>query len=252
MIESIRNFAEHRSVIILIILLLLSFTFFSVPLYSQAMIILVIAVVIDAVSCVINVIWGCGGGGGSGSGGGGGGSGGSPSPTPPTFTGTGGSSGGSDGLGSDVSINLGDSSTLTWECVDSTSSTGVNFSTGSAASGSTDVSPTVTTSYTLTCSNNGEGIVKVNVIDPVISITATPPLLRLNETSVIEWTTSSVNSCSVSEDNPDFVDSWSGTSGTQTTSPITGETIYTLSCQTDGGSVSENTKVRLIPTFKEF
>ena len=159
--------------------------------------------------------------------------------TPPTFK-------------ASISINEGDSAPLTWSCIDSSSSSGINFSTGGMVSGSTDVSPITTTTYTLLCSNGGRSTVIITVLHPKISITATPSLLRLNETSVIGWTTSSINSCSVSEDNPDFIDSWSGTLGTQTTSPITGETTYTLKCENIVGSISENVKVKLIPTFKEF
>lgn len=51
-------------------------------------------------------------------------------------------------------INLGDSSTLTWYCSpNSTSSSGIGFNTGGALTGSTSVSPTLNTTYTLNCSN---------------------------------------------------------------------------------------------------
>ncbi len=53
------------------------------------------------------------------------------------------------------SIDQGDSASLSWSCGDSTSSSGDNFSTGGALSGTVSVSPTQTTSYTVWC--NGPG-----------------------------------------------------------------------------------------------
>jgi len=170
-----------------------------------------------------------------------------PPPTPPTFNGS-----GAGGSGKSISIINGNLATLTWSCADSSSSSGSNFSTRGAMSGSAEVTPTTTTLYTLLCSNGGQGTVTVTVLYPELTITATPSLLRIGDTSVIEWTTTATNSCEVSEDNPDFTDAWSGLSGTQTSSPITGETVYALSCQTDGGPVSETVRVRLIPIFQEF
>ncbi len=170
-----------------------------------------------------------------------------PTPTPPTFNGE-----GEGGTGSSISIVSGNKATLLWSCADSLSSSSVNFSTGGAVSGSTDVFPTTDTTYTLLCSNGGQGTVNITVLDPELTITATSNLLRLGELSVIDWSTTNTNSCAISEDNPDFIDSWSGTSGTQTTSPISGETVYVLLCQTDGGPISDSVKVRLIPNFEEF
>src|SRR3989344_1590151 len=150
-----------------------------------------------------------------------------PPPAPPSFSASGGSAGGS-GSGSGTSINEGGSATLTWACADSSSSSGVNFSTGGAVSGSAVVTPADTTEYTVICSNGGQASVTVTVLHPTLSITATPSLLRVGETSQISWSATAVNSCSISEDNPDFADSWSGTSGTQTTSALTGQPTYTL------------------------
>ena len=170
-----------------------------------------------------------------------------PPPTPPTFNGS-----GAGGTGSNISIVNGNTATLSWSCADSGSSSGVNFSTGGATSGSADVSPISTTAYTLLCSNGGQGTVNITVIDPTLSITATPSLLQSGSTSEIVWTTTYTNSCSVSEDNSNFIDSWSGISGTQTTSIIEEQTVYVLACQTDGGPVSESVTVRLVPVFQEF
>ena len=170
--------------------------------------------------------------------------------TSPTFDGTSGSSGG--GSGSNISVNTGDSATLSWTCDSSSSSSGVNFSTGGATAGSANVTPSSDTTYTLICSNGGQGSVVVSVINPSLSISATPTLLQSGSTSVISWTATSVNSCAVSEDNQNITDSWTGTSGTETSSALTEETVYVLSCETDAGSVSDNVTIRLVPIFQEF
>ena len=90
------------------------------------------------------------------------------------------------------------------------------------------------------------------VLNPSLSISASPTLVQAGGTSTITWSASSVNTCSVSEDNPDFADSWSGTSGSETTSGLTAQTTYTLNCTTDGGSVSQSVTINLVPIFQEF
>lgn len=156
------------------------------------------------------------------------------------------------GNGTSVVINAGDSTTLTWVCYDSTSSSGINFSTGGAVSGSVVVSPSTDTSYTIICSNGGQGIVNVTVVNPSLSITANPSLIQTGGVTSIIWTTTDVNTCTVNETNPMITDSWSGTSGTQTTSVLAQGTTYTLSCITDGGTVTESVTVNLVPIFQEF
>jgi len=157
-------------------------------------------------------------------------------------------------------INLGNSTTVIWSASGASSCSGQGFFTGGATSGQVTVTPTYTTTYTVQCTwsgnyrNNGlsSSSGTVTVLNPILSISATPSLLQSGSTSVITWTATAVNSCAVSENNTTIIDSWSGTSGTQTTSPITEETIYTLTCVTDGGQVPESVTVRLVPVFQEF
>jgi hypothetical protein len=77
-----------------------------------------------------------------------------------------------------TTITSGQSSTLTWSSTGATSCTGTNFSTGSgtATSGSTAVSPTQTTTYTVTCKNGtnsaqASASVAVSGIQTISSIT---------------------------------------------------------------------------------
>ncbi len=150
------------------------------------------------------------------------------------------------------SLNEGGSCTLSWSCFSSISSSGVNFSTGGETSGSAEVSPTATTEYTVICSSGGQTSQTITVFDPELSISANPERIRSGETSVISWSATDVDSCSVSEDNPNITDSFSGLSGSQTTSALGQETTYTLSCSTEAGSVSSTVTVELLPLFQEF
>ncbi|MEX0652465.1 MAG: hypothetical protein WD509_02985 [Candidatus Paceibacterota bacterium] len=170
---------------------------------------------------------------------------------PTYFYGTSGSTGG--GTGSSISVNEGDSIELAWECASpSSSSAGVNFSTGGGVSGSTTLVPVSDTTYTVVCSNGGQATVSASILSPDISITAGPTLLQSGDTTEITWSASSVNSCAVSENSSSITDAWSGTSGTEISSAIVEETMYTLTCQTDAGAVSQNVTVRLVPIFQEF
>ena len=54
-----------------------------------------------------------------------------------------------------ASIVSGGSSTLAWGSTNATSCTGVGFSTGGGASGTTSVSPTATTNYSVSCTGSG-------------------------------------------------------------------------------------------------
>lgn len=166
--------------------------------------------------------------------------------TPPDFTANGDEGG--------TQINEGDDVLLEWECVGSDSSSGVNFSTGGAPQGSTTVTPDNDTTYTVVCSNGGQKSVDVDVLHPDMTISADPDRVRSGNTSEISWSATQVNAgtCSVSEDNPNINDAWTGDSGTETTSALEFETVYTLTCQTDAGPTSESVTVGIAPVFEEF
>jgi len=84
------------------------------------------------------------------------------------------------------------------------------------------------------------------------AIKANPSLVRIGGTSVITWGTTNTTSCTVTENNPSITDSWSGLSGTQTTSPINQTTTYTLSCTGAGGtSLTQSAVVRVAPKWQE-
>jgi hypothetical protein len=150
-------------------------------------------------------------------------------------------------------ISQGDSSTLSWTCYDSTTSSGSGFSTGGATTGSTSVSPPNTTAYTLQCFNGADGrgqaaeqITVLNI--PAVNISATPTTVRQGNASTITWSSTDVDSCSVTGPNG-F--SYTALSGLESTGAITQESIYTIVCQNAVTQASAQAKVTLLPKFEE-
>lgn len=72
---------------------------------------------------------------------------------------------------SPTAVTSGDSATLTWTSANVTSCTGTNFSTGGAASGSTSVSPTSATTYTISCTGD-DGDAETSI---VVVVSGGPP-----------------------------------------------------------------------------
>lgn len=116
-----------------------------------------------------------------------------PPPPPPTLTLT----------ASPTTITSGNSSTLTWVSTDATSCTASDGWSGSkATSGTQSVNPTVTTTYTLTCS--GASSVSKSVIVTVTSATdTTPPTVSISAPN--SGTTVSGTSVTVSANATDDV-----------------------------------------------
>ena len=90
---------------------------------------------------------------------------------------------------------------------------------------------------------------------PALSATlkATPSLLHIGATTNLTWTSENASSCTVVGNNGD---SWSGTSfDGQVSSPIQGETTFTLHCVGVSGSVpptvDKTEVVDIIPQFNE-
>ena len=148
---------------------------------------------------------------------------------------------------SQSTVVVGRQATLTWACQNSSSSSSSNFSTGGAPNGSTAVTPSTSTTYTLVCSNGGSGSVTVSVINPSLSITAAPSRVRSGSSATITWASTLTNSCTVT--GPGV--SRTGTSGSAGTGPIVYQSTYTISCQTDGGAVSSSVVVNVAPQFEE-
>jgi trimeric autotransporter adhesin len=87
---------------------------------------------------------------------------------------------------------------------------------------------------------------------PTVTFQVAPVLLRSGRTAVATWTSAYTSACTVTEDNPNISDSWTGTSNTRTTSAIAEQTTYTLSCTgLDGSVVTRSKTVNIVPTWQE-
>ncbi|HET8581401.1 MAG TPA: hypothetical protein VFL98_02955 [Candidatus Paceibacterota bacterium] len=98
-----------------------------------------------------------------------------------------------------------------------------------------------------TCSN---GICSEDLPPPTGTLIVAPTLVREGMSTQVSWDSDEAYACQVTGSNGD---SWSGTSGTKTSSPITDTVTYTLSCKNDGGSMSviKKVSVYLVPVYHE-
>jgi len=101
------------------------------------------------------------------------------------------------------------------------------------------------------CSSYTDG--NEEVLDAEISLSASPSLVQPGGTTTLEWTAENIqaDSCSLAGTNGD---SWAltGSGGSQTSSALDTQTIFTLSC-IDGADdpISTATTIRLTPSFQE-
>lgn len=178
-------------------------------------------------------------------------------PAPPTvvITATGGGGGGGGG-GSTVTVTSGTQVTVTWSCPSPNTSSTNNFNSSTAASGSANLNPSSSSTYTVRCTQTGtQGSVSAIVVNPNISLTASPSRVRNGGTSVLSWYASSVTSCTLSgpsvsasatADASGNVAS-SASPRQTTTAAINGSSTYTLTCQTAAGPVNSSVNVAPIP-----
>ena len=110
------------------------------------------------------------------------------------------------------------------------------------------VRPSDTTTYTVLCSNGSTAAVTVTVLQPTLSISASPTRVRSGRSATVEWSALNASSCTVT--GPGL--SASGTSGSRSTGAITGRSTYVLVCQTGAGAKSAATTISIIPFFLPF
>lgn len=172
-------------------------------------------------------------------------------PTPPNVTITGGG-----GTGTAVTVVSGAQVTVTWSCSSPNTSTTNNFNGSTALSGSANLNPTVSSTYTVRCTQTGtQASVSATVINPTISLTAAPSRVRSGDSATLSWYASGVTSCtlvgpgvsaSATADASGNVAS-SGSPRQNSTGAISGSSTYTLTCQTAGGPVNSSVNVSPIP-----
>ena len=103
------------------------------------------------------------------------------------------------------------------------------------------------------CANGCQSGACYIVPSPSATLKAIPMLVNTGNTTVVSWAGANVRSCTVHGTNGD---SWTGVSSFgETSSPIQGQTIYTLHCAAFPGaipsSVDKSVTVNFIPSFNE-
>jgi pimeloyl-ACP methyl ester carboxylesterase len=146
-------------------------------------------------------------------------------------------------VASPSTIAPGQSSTLTWATTNATS-VSIN-GVVEPVSGSTLVSPAVTTTYTLTATGPGgtataTAKVTVNSASPtVVSFVANPPTIVAGQSSTLSWITTNATSVSISG-----IAATQGPNGSVSVSPAATST-YTLTAKGPGGTATATTTVTL-------
>ncbi|MEO5499515.1 MAG: Ig-like domain-containing protein [Candidatus Saccharimonadales bacterium] len=152
-----------------------------------------------------------------------------------------------------ATITEGQSSSLAWS-VSAGANCSINQSVGAvSATGNQTVSPTTTTTYTMTCDglNSGAGDTETTIltVNPapvnanITSFTPTPGTITEGQSSSLAWSVSAGQTCSINQSIGPV-----SLSGSQSVSPTT-TTTYTLTCQglNGGASDSENATVTVNP-----
>lgn len=86
-------------------------------------------------------------------------------------------------------------------------------------------------------------------------LTVSPAAIRRGDTATVTWSTTNASACTLEQNLPgQTVQTWSGMSGTESSAPITGLTLFSLSCTDALGVVTSevaSTSVRIIPNLIE-
>lgn len=140
-----------------------------------------------------------------------------------------------------TSVSAGVPALITWDSTNATSCTGTGFSTGGATFGSVEVTPSLTTSYTLSCTNGVGGTatdtetLTVDVFTVTCSATTNP--LTVNQS--VSWTSAATGG------SGSYAYTWSGTdslsgaaSSLSKTYTTLGEKDATLSVTSGGDTIT--------------
>ena len=151
-------------------------------------------------------------------------------------------------------INSGQNSTLTWNSQDANSCSSSWGSRTVSLSGNTTVSPTYTTTYSVTCyGNNGQSAsdsatVYVNQANnqPTVGIAADQTNLPFNGATFLRWFTTNATSCNASGGSVGWAGAKNiGPASFYTGSLTTGSRTYTITCSNNFGSASSSVTVNV-------
>ncbi len=166
---------------------------------------------------------------------------------------------------SPTSIIAGQSSTLTWSSTNAYLCTAAGgFSTSNATAGSVSVSPSITSTYSVTCtgfsgiSAPANATVTVIVPTPTLSITAIPSRVLVGGSTTVTWNASNVSGCFITRNGASWKTLAANASNVVSgSSPdtITGQTTYVLSCNDRSGVAVAKTVAAIVnvaAAFQEF
>ena len=163
---------------------------------------------------------------------------------------------------SPTSINPGQTSRLTWSSTGATSCQFADKGTSDGTSGNRNVTPAVTSTYSVTCTGAGgtsaPAIATVTVLLPSLSISAVPNRVARGSSSTITWNATSVRSCSITKNGAAWRSGNANGSNIYTGSAvetINSQTIYVMSCRDVNGnpySATATVIVNIAPDFQEF
>ncbi len=153
-------------------------------------------------------------------------------------------------VASSTTITPGQSTTLSWTTSNATSCSASGGWSGSEnLGGSLVLTPTSSTTYTLTCSNNKKSSSQSVVVSvtttpppptpPTVSLSASPTSITAGGSSTLTWSSTNATSCTATN----FLGS--GTSGSVTVFPTT-STTYTITCTGTGGSATGSATTTII------
>jgi len=143
-----------------------------------------------------------------------------------------------------TNINRGQSSLLSWTSNNATYCVASNGWSGNKSThGSETVTPSITTTYTITCYNGSNSAsdtvtVTVNDVNPSVDLYVYPSTIYIGQTAMLSWNANNVHSCYASN-------GWSGsksTYGNESVSPSV-TTTYTITCTGTNGSTVSDTVV---------
>lgn len=147
---------------------------------------------------------------------------------------------------SPTTIIVGSSSTLTWTTTNATSAS-INNGIGEVSlNGSISVFPNMTTTYTITVRNSSGSAkssakVTVKSAPPTVLFSATPTSIHVGETSTLTWATTNATSASINNRIGAV-----SLNGSKSVSPAK-TTTYTITVKGNGGTVSANATVTVLP-----
>lgn len=152
-------------------------------------------------------------------------------------------------------ILLGGSSRCSWTCYAPDTSSAGTFTTGGAMTGSATLSPGATTQYVVEClPSTGSNRATVTVIDPQLTIIATPSMVTQGSTTTLSWSATQVTSATLT--GPGINQSGVVVGGNVATTTIvtpalTGAATYTLTVNTVAGTKTKQLVVGVQKKVKE-